>query len=514
MSGPNKYGEWILETIDSLRSRKARPDLERICRMVRRRHGSDPDRTRLELEKLIEAQTVLKVSYKGSISYRNAAKVQRKSRKKSEDVLHNNGDGFTDQEDDSEPSPSQLQTAAAKQNASPGEGVASASSGSLGREKPVAADDTRNKTSRHALAQQSELAGWPSDLGERLGRGQALVRSLAKKHLLGTAAVAPLPSAAKGPVKPLELKEIWGYLSDQEKMTTGGKVQVVVEREVAGHGRLRKTRCGNLSLPLRGMTTTQVSPGGLTLQAPIKESEPMEEDDGQEDSEEEENPRSSKEEAGLSLIAMATTAALAEKAIEERKVQKVSEEQSVCRHPRLDKVMNPNSKTGCSLPLDAPPSMIPAYVEERPAVPNHLPMDFQSQRQHNQSGFIDVGCKTEVGVSSCLLTPTASPRETALPEEQGTNGDVNNGGYIKIEGVKGSPVDWTVSDVVSYFTIAGFPEQAAAFEAQEIDGKSLLLMQRNDVLTGLSIRLGPALKIYERHVKVLQKTHFDDVDST
>lgn len=33
-------------------------------------------------------------------------------------------------------------------------------------------------------------------------------------------------------------------------------------------------------------------------------------------------------------------------------------------------------------------------------------------------------------------------------------------------------------------------------------------MQRSDVLTGLSIRLGPALKIYERHIKVLQRTHF------
>lgn len=100
--------------------------------MVRRRHGSDPDRTRTELEKLIQEQTVLKVSYKGSISYRNAAKVQRKSRKKSEftatgsssggsaeavrertkhDHLNNNGDSahsFTDQEEgeeDSEPSP-------------------------------------------------------------------------------------------------------------------------------------------------------------------------------------------------------------------------------------------------------------------------------------------------------------------------------------------------------------------------------------------------------------------------
>ncbi|XP_061486515.1 sterile alpha motif domain-containing protein 13 isoform X3 [Rhineura floridana] len=41
----------------------------------------------------------------------------------------------------------------------------------------------------------------------------------------------------------------------------------------------------------------------------------------------------------------------------------------------------------------------------------------------------------------------------------------------------------------------------------EIDGKSLLLMTRNDVLTGLSLKLGPALKIYEYHVKPLQTQH-------
>uniref|UniRef100_A0A8C0H964 SAM domain-containing protein n=1 Tax=Chelonoidis abingdonii TaxID=106734 RepID=A0A8C0H964_CHEAB len=68
------------------------------------------------------------------------------------------------------------------------------------------------------------------------------------------------------------------------------------------------------------------------------------------------------------------------------------------------------------------------------------------------------------------------------------------------------PVEWTVMDVVDYFTEAGFAEQASAFQEQEIDGKSLLLMQRTDVLTGLSIRLGPALKIYEYHIKVLQQT--------
>uniref|UniRef100_A0A8B9UB14 Sterile alpha motif domain containing 13 n=2 Tax=Galloanserae TaxID=1549675 RepID=A0A8B9UB14_9AVES len=69
------------------------------------------------------------------------------------------------------------------------------------------------------------------------------------------------------------------------------------------------------------------------------------------------------------------------------------------------------------------------------------------------------------------------------------------------------PADWAVIDVVNYFRTAGFEEQASAFQEQEIDGKSLLLMTRNDVLTGLSLKLGPALKIYEYHVKPLQTQH-------
>jgi len=62
---------------------------------------------------------------------------------------------------------------------------------------------------------------------------------------------------------------------------------------------------------------------------------------------------------------------------------------------------------------------------------------------------------------------------------------------------------WTVTEVVSFFSSLGFPEEAKSFQNQEIDGKALLLMSRNDVLTGMSIKLGPALKIYV-HVARLQ----------
>ncbi|XP_026159856.1 atherin [Mastacembelus armatus] len=671
MSEPNKYREWILETIDSLRSRKARPDLERICRMVRRRHGSDPDRTRTELEKLIQEQTVLKVSYKGSISYRNAAKVQRKSRKKSEftaagssssggaeaarertkhDHLNNNGDSahsFTDQEEgeeDSEPSPDpHTQTSAStagkklKPASSPSSGNGCLSCGattgcavgsgckeekasaprdkglgqrgagdcpspglghgtsahdagdgsrtasSKGKEAGLSGADNQNKTCSGSVSslpqQQRQKQTVPlkpklrvggggtktagnhanSDLGDRLVDS---VRSLSERSLRGSAAAAA--AATRGHMKPLEMKEILGYLSSQERLSeeklTRGKVKEVMEREVA-RGRLRRTRCGNITLPLRRMVVEQPMPKNASADRLVKsalqdkhsvrkqpspsvqEDEPMEtaseeeerEENEEEEEEEEEDPRSSDGEGGLSPVAMTTEPGLIEKTTEDAEIETASKQESLPPPPPPpppppQQQQQHNDQSVCMQGMDSaprtpsPPVQAASFsqcnsgpLEERAVVNDQLHMAAQNQTQHDQmnqssSGFNSLECKTEVGVSSCLLTPTASPRDSGLSEERGINGGISSRGFLKSEGASGSPVDWTVSDVVSYFTAAGFPEQAAAFRTQEIDGKSLLLMQRNDVLTGLSIKLGPALKIYERHVKVLQKTHFEDDD--
>ncbi len=48
-----------------------------------------------------------------------------------------------------------------------------------------------------------------------------------------------------------------------------------------------------------------------------------------------------------------------------------------------------------------------------------------------------------------------------------------------------------------------FQKIFASSNFQELDGRSLLLMQRSDVVTGLGLRLGPALKVYS-HVKRFQ----------
>lgn len=69
-----KYQTHILEAIDQLRRRKARPDADRIFNSLTRRHSIGFTDAKTALEKCVENGVVLKVEYKGNISYRNAAK--------------------------------------------------------------------------------------------------------------------------------------------------------------------------------------------------------------------------------------------------------------------------------------------------------------------------------------------------------------------------------------------------------------------------------------------------------
>ncbi|KAJ0033222.1 hypothetical protein NQD34_000329 [Periophthalmus magnuspinnatus] len=439
-TGPNKYQEWILETIDSLRSRKARPDLERICRMVRRRHGSDPDQTRAELEKLIQSQTVLKVSYKGSISYRNAAKVLRKSRKRSEfaasvdesaqpEHLNHSGDSAQSFPDPGQkeapvgPSEPEIPLNSVCDSATPRCAAHLEDQGTSVTNTSYCQQDECRQPSRegHTTCTHSTSStpcGEDDSSGVNCPNNKTCNLPL-QRHTLSTkpklraasrapsegtvASIRSLSVGNAGHMKALGVKDVLSYLSCQEHLSceeklTGGKVNVVVER-----GRLRWMRCGEISLPL-----------GAALEASERGLDPHEE-------QMEEDISQSCKECSSSPVAMTKTTEA-----EDAEVQTTSQ-------------------------------------------------------QHLIKG--EYPCLYCGRVCSCSVCDT---KQLSL-----------------------SPIDWSMSDVVSYFTAAGFPEQAAAFRTQEIDGKSLLLMQRSDVLTGLSIKLGPALKIYEHHVKALQKIHFE-----
>ncbi|KAF3700077.1 Atherin Sterile alpha motif domain-containing protein 1 [Channa argus] len=407
----SKYREWILDTIDSLRSRKARPDLERICRMVRRRHGSEPDRTCAELEKLIQEQTVLKVNYKGSISYRNAAKVQRRSRKKDDATLSmaarrsaveeashsdlSNGDSaFGPVDQDEEDLEADTSVAMDTDSNADEEGADESRDGQDGPSPGRTYEDA----SVHCASVRAVSAPC-SPSGTRPGPGPGC--SLGSGLDCATFQKAGERPSSLPPSSPRALAHNDWADCPAERQHPG------MQREKAA-----------MKPAIHSATSSPTA-----LKKNVK-----------------------KEDGGK---------------VEDRSL---SSDQLVPDYAaRLDE-----TKT----------------VSDRRPQPMSLPSENCTFKKK-----LDISSFTEA-------------------EDSLLNGCKGDEVSVKKENMSQNLLQWTVADVASYFSAAGFPEQAVAFRAQEIDGKSLLLMQRSDVLTGLSIRLGPALKIYERHVKVLQRTHF------
>ncbi|KAM9391430.1 sterile alpha motif domain containing 1a isoform 2-T2 [Pholidichthys leucotaenia] len=416
----SKYREWILDTIDSLRSRKARPDLERICRMVRRRHGSAPDRTCAELEKLIQEQTVLKVNYKGSISYRNAAKVQRRRGKKEDASL--------------------AAAAAARRSAAE---EASHSDLSNGDSALGPADQDEEDLEAEASMAMDTDSNADEEGAEESQDGQDKPSpSRTHEDAAAHAAHAAPARATPAPCSPS---------GTQPGPSPGPSCSPGSGPDCAS---LQKAGEKPNSLP-------PSSPGALAhndwaYDSAVCPAEPQ-------------HP-------GMQRDKVVVKPAIQSTAASPSALNSIKKEDE-------DKLED------SSLSSD---QLVPDYT----AQPDETRNMSDGRSQTLPLPPDDCSFKT---ADISTFTPT---------EDDLLNGDKVDEILVKKEKVSQNLLQWTVADVASYFSAAGFPEQAIAFRAQEIDGKSLLLMQRSDVLTGLSIRLGPALKIYERHVKVLQRTHF------
>ncbi|XP_016394448.1 sterile alpha motif domain containing 1a isoform X1 [Sinocyclocheilus rhinocerous] len=362
MSEP--YREWILGSIDSLRSRKARPDLDRICRMVKRRHGSDWDRTRSELEKLIEEQTVLKVNYKGSVSYRNAAKVLR------------------------------------------------------GRRKP--------EQSKCAVKQPS-LADWST----------------------GDSALGPVDEDHMEDMED-EMSTTAGMDSSMDEEGDESSLDAMCAQSTADSGiSMSPITSSNTSQPVPSPTSSKNSPTHDALRQDADSTYILPEHI---------QPAAQQDTGSVALMQQPAAICLSTLQAEE------------------ESALTPDT-----------------LLSDCTATPDEAVMS--DGGPHAGSDPVEEG-------EMCAKSTTE--------EETVNSGGMNNGNDVVKTEMGQDPLLWSVADVASYFTSVGFPEQALAFRTQEIDGKSLLLMQRSDVLTGLSIRLGPALKIYENHVKVLQRSHFQD----
>lgn len=409
MSEP-KYREWILDTIDSLRSRKARPDLERICRMVRRRHGSEPDRTCAELEKLIQEQTVLKVNYKGSISYRNAAKVQRRSRKKDEGALLAAAARRSAVE---EASHSDLS------NGDSAFGPVDQDEEDLEADTSMAMDTDSNADEEGA----EESRDGPSP-GRTL---EEAALSCAPAHAISAPCSPTGSRPTPGPGSSLDCASVQ-KASERPSSLPPSSPRALSNNDWAYHSTVCPAERQNPGMHKDKVAPKPTPPCVILSPSGPKNTVKMDDES------------SKTEDDGLSADQLVPDYAAG---LDESKNVSDGRPQTISLTP--DNCTNKNN---------------------------------------------------EVNISSVIST-----EETLL------NGNSGEDIAVKKE-MSQNLLQWSVADVASYFSAAGFPEQAVAFKTQEIDGKSLLLMQRSDVLTGLSIRLGPALKIYERHVKVLQRTHF------
>ncbi|CAG5074252.1 Similar to PHC3: Polyhomeotic-like protein 3 (Homo sapiens) [Cotesia congregata] len=59
-----------------------------------------------------------------------------------------------------------------------------------------------------------------------------------------------------------------------------------------------------------------------------------------------------------------------------------------------------------------------------------------------------------------------------------------------------NPIKWTVNEVCDFIrNLPGCSDYAEDFAIQEIDGQALMLLKEDHLMSGMSIKLGPALKI-------------------
>nr|NP_001071920.1 zinc finger protein [Ciona intestinalis]BAE93315.1 zinc finger protein [Ciona intestinalis] len=142
----------------------------------------------------------------------------------------------------------------------------------------------------------------------------------------------------------------------------------------------------------------------------------------------------------------------------------------LCHEPEV--ITKPEGKWLCSSCLNDPGISLEDFSEEE----NGLESDVASFSSELQTS----------GANSTRLSTVSPPV---------------NSNHSQINNIPDS-TNWTAAQVAEYFTNAGFTKQASVFAEEEIDGKSLLLLQKTDVVSGMTFKLGPAVKIYEHIVKL------------
>ncbi|XP_033097067.1 histone acetyltransferase KAT6B-like [Anneissia japonica] len=442
-----KYQDAILETIDSLRRRKARPGIERIYHMLQRKNGVTLEEVESALEHLVEAEIVVKVEYKGSTSYRNAAK-WRKSHV-SGNILNS-----TDV--------TRTLIAAIK---------------ALGEEKEGATDGaslcdiekflvTKNPQSKMTKRRLTDALMREVDIGR--------VALHDNKYRLVARTITEAGSFR--PLKPSKRKRI--------KKTHGP------DFHHEPIGRMGDPRCDYCTLTAKcnryGLKedllickdcSAKAHPSCMNYSAELAER----------------SRRFPWQCIDCKTCSVCDDAGNADTLLFCDACDKGYH--MVCHNPPVLK--KPLGKWVCEVCIQDDDLIL----DHESSSSDKMDDDLQSTDIDSVAASPDSMITEDSQIS--MQVDDSLPMKEIDASCSSTDSNINKGISTVLPEGDARPSEWDINQVVNYFHENGFSDQALAFQEQEIDGKSLLLLKRSDVLTGLALKLGPALKIYQ-HVAKLQ----------
>uniref|UniRef100_A0A1B6D2Z5 PHD-type domain-containing protein n=1 Tax=Clastoptera arizonana TaxID=38151 RepID=A0A1B6D2Z5_9HEMI len=548
-----RHRDRILEAIDQLRKRKARPDVNRICSFMFRRFAVNCVETKLDLQKLIDEETVIKVDYKGNTSYRNAAKwamlpsykykkeadtssllssavaelivlepdyldigvpgyeleshmIQRDSRRFSKKNLESilkreveigtlvkldNGNYFLGEHSSNSSSPTMSRSTLsnvgslvkshthkaniAPKQTSPRQKKSKISPKQILNDSNMKADDQGNSSSETANVgfrvggrqKRARIVFDPSDnnlprVTKKRGPGRPLGSGLCKGQILSNP--KPLtPNSNIVPKSPLTISS----------QSNGTKPFEVVNNHPPNPGVC--SICHSYGIRVKGVPERLISCSDCTTRA-----HPSCLENGKEGAFRNKNGSWQ------------------------------------CVHCKTCQVCDETAEVG-SLAICNSCSEAYHYQCHSPIVPekaraglikwhcfkcNHNQINTEGIKIEPPSPPQTLECD-DIKEESSKLPP--SPIEECSSFSAEVPADCLQDPYegYPLDETIPDVSDWTINQVYEYFLTQLSPELAQIFQEQELDGQSLLLLKRHDVLKGFNIKLGPALKIYG-HIKKLQ----------
>lgn len=535
----------IIQAIDHLRNRKARPDLHRICNMLKRRHHFSFADTARCIEYLLNMGIVIKVEYKGSISYRDASKWKKghvAGQIINTDVLVAKLQAAID--------------AVIGQQSAPADGSEGSASG--GRSGPSTETGAGELC---ATAEQIEvwLTKQPGDMGCRL-TGDALLEVLTREletetlvritrihapsgYAVGRRVIPSqpprqkCPTPAKSPVKKevkpntpvLQSKEIDETSQDVDMDTKRGRPPSKRKRIQKNHGDdfevlpIRKSRkltpsecsydAGDTGKEKDAAEETPHEPFDFATRFRKCCEEHLTETPSHHEGQEDEllMCASCNMRAHPSCINYSTQ--LLENIDRTNWCCLSCKQCEVCKTllrtatPVTCSLCDKAYHRACHKPL----------LRKRPKGPwacmactgDTGAEEHAVRHDENSQDSIPLAFKTENHDTSFPPTPCDSPSPDIVvkmsPEmpvlepmvQRAVRREEKRSPVSRFDGQPFPDVtQWSVQRIRDFVAMAGFPDQAEALKEEEIDGEALMDLKRVDVLTRFSFKLGPALKLY------------------